>query len=322
MQESNEGPSAGLLGKVKHLLPILDELDKLAKRQGALQVRANDAAKAMLRVARNQVKAPTDKGAEELRRLSGNSQSLQASVSTAQRNAERHRRALNTGVAHLQKSVEGVEAQSSATALELDRMHRCCGALIRTVFAAMDRSVVLTGGKEGDPDDDFELPDGSYSYIPLNIVRFLDLLTATGELLSLDQDFAKPGQLYRPVRFLEVGCGTGRNVMIAQASQLLHLEACAGFDINSDQVETGRRAFGLADELSVADALTFDYSGFDVVYSYRPFENGKLQRQLEQRFAETMDTGAYLLSPLGFDLNLCPELTYIGAQGQIWKKTG
>ena len=322
MTDPADRSGSALLDKVNHLLPILAELDKLTKRQAELQSRANDVAKSMLRTARGHLATSTDKADADLKRLRGTSHSLQASIATAQRNADRQRRALNAGVSQLQSSAEGLNNRRISDNRELDRMHRACDALTRTLFAALDRSVVLSRPSRAETQDDFELPEGAYDYIPLNVMRFLTLLMDAHELLSLDPDFAMPGHLYRPVKFLEVGCGTGRNILIAQAGRLLRIETCHGFEINSDQVDTGKTAFGLEDQLSAADAMTFDYSGYDVIFSYRPFENAQLQHALEQRFADTMDKGAYILSPLGYDLSLCPELTYVGGDGQIWKKTG
>ena len=321
MRETETGEGSNLLQKANDLQHIFEELDKLATQQASLQTRANDQAKAMLRVAQAQTKAPTDKGADEIRRLRASGQTLQASIASAQRKMDRLRKSLNTGVSQFKASTANFVDVSSDASAENDRLYRANAAMVRTIFETLQRCVALDGKQKSESESAFEVPEESYHYIPLDIQRFLQLLISADRFLSLDPDYAKAGQIYRPVRFLEVGCATGRNVLITRASQLLQLESCFGFDINSDQIAVGKSALGLEEELEVADALTFDYGGYDLVYSFRPFQNADMQRKLERQFADSMSKGAYLLQPLGYDISLCPEFTYIGADGQIWKKT-
>lgn len=169
---------------------------------------------------------------------------------------------------------------------------------------------------------DFTMPDTSFGYIPLELPRFLNLLLHLSETLALDPDYAARGGRYRPVSFLEVGCGQGRNLLIARNSKLLKLGRIAGFDLNAEMVAGGNAALGLDDALFVQDALDYDYGEFDIVFSYRPLSYNPLQQQLEAQMARTMRKGAYLLAPYPFDLTLYPEMTKISEDIEIWKKTG
>lgn len=168
----------------------------------------------------------------------------------------------------------------------------------------------------------FRQPEGSHSYIALDIPRFLKLLIQLDAALSLDPDYAAAAGRYRPVSFLEVGCGQGRNIVIARNSKLLLAEKFSGFDINPVMVEGGQTELGLADTLFVADALEFDYGDYDVVFSYRPMSDPELQLQLEQKMARTMRPGAYLMAPYAYDLDLHSELSRIDPEIEIWKKDG
>lgn len=173
---------------------------------------------------------------------------------------------------------------------------------------------------ERDTEDYFEKPESSHSYIALDIPRFLKLLIQLDSALSLDPDYAVAAGRYRPVSFLEVGCGQGRNIIIARNSKLLLVEKFAGFDLNPIMVEGGRQNLGLAENLFVADALDFDYGTFDVVFSYRPISDANLQVQLEERMVRTMKPGAYLMAPYAYDLTLYPELSRLDPETEIWKK--
>lgn len=203
---------------------------------------------------------------------------------------------------------------------QIDRMYRVQGALCRTLDHALERLKSNTG-----PDGDqhrYDVRDGAYDYIPLDVPGFLSLLVQLDRLLADDGDYAADGQRYRPVSFLEVGCGPGRNLLLAQESGLVSCRDFVGFDINPVQVALGKRAFGLDHELQVADAMTFDFGAYDVVFSFRPFSDNQMQSALEAHIARSMRPNAYLLAPLSQDLSQYRELTPAPGASDIWKKTG
>jgi len=203
---------------------------------------------------------------------------------------------------------------------DLDHLQRCQGALSRTLVGFVDRLKSNAGVNGGD--QTYSVLDGAYDYIPYDVPGFLLLLLKLDNLLAEDADYASDDGRYRPVSFLEVGCGPGRNLLIARDCKLINLSNMAGFDINPDQLALGRKAFGLDTELQVADAMSFDYSGFDVVFSFRPFQNIDKQGALEAHIARSMRKTAYLLAPFSHDLSLYRELTATGVSRDIWKKTG
>ena len=177
-------------------------------------------------------------------------------------------------------------------------------------------------GKQYPGAADFKTPETSHSYIALDIPRFLNQLIHLDGMLSTDPDFADDSRRYRPVSFLEVGCAHGRNILLARNSGLVLFESLSGFDFNPAMIEGGQKGLGLGDEIFVADALDFDYSGYDVVYAFRTFSDTEMQHRHEERIAKTMDSGAYYLAPHSLDLALYPELQHVGDKTEIWKKTG
>lgn len=174
------------------------------------------------------------------------------------------------------------------------------------------------GAKEAD----FARPESSFGYIALDIPRLLTFLMRLDSMLRLDPDFSDGKGRYRPVSFLEVGCGPGRNLVIARHCGLVVWESLAGFDLNPVMIKGGQEQLGLGDALFTADALTFDYGGYDVIFSYRPLSDTDLQTQLEERMVRTMNKGTYFLAPYAYDLTLYPELEPMGDGTEIWKKTG
>lgn len=223
-----------------------------------------------------------------------------------------------TGKAH-DLALEQYRERELARYQAMQVMMRRQGALGRI----LNSMVEMRRREAGMPDPDsqeYVLMQGAYDYIPFDINRFIDLLGRLDTLLSLDPDYRHPTLRYRPIRFLEAGAGPGRNVMLLKASQLVLTETVAGFDLNGLQIENGQRAFGLETELFVADALTFDYSPYDVIFSYRLFRNDEMQAQLETRMVGSMKPGAYLLAPFPFDLTLQPGLDSVDPDFDIWKK--
>ena len=65
---------------------------------------------------------------------------------------------------------------------------------------------------EAPGDETFDHPEGSHSYIIMDASRFLNLMIELDTYLTCDSDFAMASGRYRPVKFLEVGSGPGRNM--------------------------------------------------------------------------------------------------------------
>ncbi|MEX0367838.1 MAG: class I SAM-dependent methyltransferase [Ruegeria sp.] len=195
----------------------------------------------------------------------------------------------------------------------------CSGALHRAFEGIVKR--LVTEAKAELPESDFELPEDSHDYIPFPIQKYLDALIRVDGYLSLDPDYADPSLRYRPVAFLEMGCATGRNLLLTKLSQVLLLDRCAGFDLNDHLIAIGQAALGLGDEIFVADAFEFDYSDYDVLFSYRPIRTPEVQSELEKTMVASMRQNAYLIAPMAESLDQFPELQCLNRSLDIWKKT-
>lgn len=193
-------------------------------------------------------------------------------------------------------------------------------ALARMIEAMIRKKCEVQGSKADAPD--FKQPHQSHDYIPLPIGQFLTILISLDMLLAMDDGYAATDARYRPVSFLEVGCGQGRIMYLTLKSGLLNCASVEGFDFNPKLVALGREALDLGESIFVQDAMTFVYSTHDIIYSYRPFFDADLQTRLETRIVRQMKLGAYLLAPSAEDLDRHPELTRMRDTLPIWKKTG
>ena len=100
--------------------------------------------------------------------------------------------------------------------------------------------------------------------------------------------------------FLDVGCGPGTKMRLAR--QFFGMRCC-GVEIDLTMaVEAGRYGivYGGTDALSLTPAM---YSGFDLIWMYRPFRDRLLEEKLETLIMDAMKPGAILA---GAHWEICP----------------
>jgi len=164
--------------------------------------------------------------------------------------------------------------------------------------------------------------EGSYAYIPLNLWDFTDSLLELETALKTDEDYAStdPEFAYRPVSFLEVGCGIGRNLFLVKNGSGLLLSNLHGIEIGFPYIVQAREIFKLHEEVTQGDALTFDYGDFDVIYYYRPFTDEALQAKFERRLIRQAKPGAYIIGHLNAILDKSKLLRPTTEYSKVFKK--
>lgn len=310
-------PKSTVVEAANRMLPALSELEHLQHRHVEMQRKAQKLTERILGLARAQSRAWSDSRQAELTRLDANANSLQLKLSALQRRADRLRRRFELDLRNFREIFVHHDLRLSDLQSANSTIHRQNAGLDRSLRYLIRRlAQVIPEARV----EEFEVPEQSHGYIPIGIAYFLELLCRVDGLLSLDPDHVHPDRRYRPVRFLEVGSGSGRNMVLVKASEILQLDRVHGFDFNPDLIAEGEHLFGQGHDLEVADAMEYDYSGFEVIFSYRPFSDLDMQRKLEERMVRTMDRAAYLLAPLNYDLALYPELQQADQRGDIWRK--
>ena len=125
---------------------------------------------------------------------------------------------------------------------------------------------------------------GSYRYIPLPLGIFVSQISAV-------VDYTNP---YNYPSWIDVGCGIGTKVLLAQ-----HMGFNAhGIDLNRRYVALARRLTRQNHKIILGNALEHDYSGYDVIYFYKPFKNDYLEEQLEAHLIGTAQPGAIFMANL------------------------
>lgn len=147
-----------------------------------------------------------------------------------------------------------------------------------------------------------ELKDrkGEYKYIPLPFENFY-------EQINVVSGFFCNGQSKSSARFVDVGCGIGTKLIAARVLlpsffKIDGIENCPEY-VNVAQKLVAYEAPGCGGakkcfSILEQDALMTDYSPYDVVYFYCPFEKPIKQRVLEQRIISTAKSGAYIMANL------------------------
>ncbi|TDK43916.1 class I SAM-dependent methyltransferase [Antarcticimicrobium luteum] len=255
--------------------------------------------------------------AGRLKTLMLRAQSCEKQLERAQRTLSAERAAYRAALTDGRDALSRHAALIAGLGSGLETQARKNAALQRTLERQLHRQCQAVPDI---PANGFDLPDGSYDYIAIGIGRLLDLLARLDLCLSQDPALAVDGARYRPVSLLEIGCGPGHNLELARSAGLCLFSECSGFDINPLAIATGRAAFDLGTAIEVADALDYDYSRADVIYSFRPFSSFDLQARLEARLAEDMRPGAYLIAPMPLDLEQYPALIPMEGAGEIWRK--
>jgi SAM-dependent methyltransferase len=162
--------------------------------------------------------------------------------------------------------------------------------------------------------------EGSYAYIPLHLEDFTDSLVDLEAALTTDKEYKHPKLPHRPITYLEVGCGIGRNLFVVLHGSGLQIKKARGIEISLPYVVQAREFFSLHEEVSVNDAMKFDYSEYDVIYFYRPFSDEKLERKFERRLIRQAKPGSYLVGHLNSLFDKTKSLTPVHPFSRVYKK--
>lgn len=165
-----------------------------------------------------------------------------------------------------------------------------------------------------------EFDPKAYDYIPISVRDFLIILIELDALLSADSDYSHSQFRYRPVRFLEVGCGPGRNLFIVRKGGLLLWSEADGIDVVEPYLDAARETYNLGRSVWKDDARTFDYSTYDVVFSRRPFSDPVAEAEFENDLVKRMKIGSYLIAPLNETHSSDTRLVGLDESQVIWKR--
>lgn len=300
------------------LKEALDDLDSAVVTRNGLERQLSASHRKIGAVLKTLARTSTSGDLAQLRKLQAAHEKLHRKMEKAQSACTIARTRFEDREEELNRRSMARAGRIAGLERDLDDLRRCHEGMNNALLSACDRILGL------DPMDQaalgYESRSGEYDYIPVHVPFFLQLLTDLNHLLHEDPAYADGPHGYRPVSFLEVGCGTGRNLWLARAARLVDFETCQGFDINPDLITLGQDKFGLGEAIFVDDAMRHAYGAYDVVFTYRPFSDTAMQTAYEDRLARGLRPGAYLLSPYPLDLARYSQLVAMPGARNIWRK--
>lgn len=135
------------------------------------------------------------------------------------------------------------------------------------------------GGKRTD--------DKAFRYIPLSPKVFIKQLRAATPFV--------PGRaLGHTAKFIDVGCGIGSKVLLADHADFGI--TAKGIEFRKEYIELARRVAGNSDKIIHGDAFDHDFKPYDIIYFYCPIHIPDQERKLEEHLFKTAKKGALFLA--------------------------
>lgn len=129
-----------------------------------------------------------------------------------------------------------------------------------------------------EPDDPDE--EDRHRWVPFPCGSFVDACL---------EAFYLTGGVVKSKKFLDIGCGIGTKVMLADV-----LFDASGFELNEEYLKVAK-LIGCRDVWQ-GDALEFEkYGDYDILYFYCPFRDDMLQVKFERHVYKHMRKGAILI---------------------------
>ncbi len=144
----------------------------------------------------------------------------------------------------------------------------------------------------------------------------MDTRQAYEQIRMARQYLLKIGLHHPPLRFLDIGCGIGNILLLAELMD---------FEVFGIEKDTGSLsiACNLVGKEFVSREDIWNYTKideFDVVYYFRPFCEKKRQLAFEQRIEDSLKPGAILIAnrKMNSSINEDPRYRRVSAQWPVW----
>lgn len=155
-------------------------------------------------------------------------------------------------------------------------------------------------------------PESEYPFVPMDTRQVYEQIKFVRDLLA----DAKPEATH--LSFLDIGCGIGNVLLVAE---LMDFEV-AGLEKDDYPFTIAAKLIG-DDKVVKQDIWEYDhYHTFDVIYYFRPFHEGNLQRRFERFIEDQLKTGGVLIANRKMDLGIDadPRFGRLHPTLPIWQK--
>ncbi len=152
-----------------------------------------------------------------------------------------------------------------------------------------------------------------YPFVPMDTRQVFDQVGIVADYLR-----KKWGREVSDCSFLDIGCGTGNVLVIAEQFEF----DVYGFEKDEHPVKVAKRFIG-EDRVTQEDIWAYEgYRKFDVVYYFCPFSDGETQRRFEEMVEEKMKPGSILIANQKRSEKIGQDERFrrLNEKYQIWEK--
>jgi len=156
-------------------------------------------------------------------------------------------------------------------------------------------------------------PESEYPFVAMDTRQVYAQIALVRQALN---ELRQPGQ-HLPT-FLDIGCGIGNVLLFAE---LMDFQA-HGLEKDPFPCSVAIRLHG-PDKVVQQDIWDFDdYSRFDVIYYFRPFHDGALERRFERFIEDQLKPGGILIANRKMDPSIDndPRFRRLHPEMPIWRK--
>jgi SAM-dependent methyltransferase len=165
----------------------------------------------------------------------------------------------------------------------------------------------LESQKESQNDESREYP-----FVPMDTRQvFRQIQLARQHLLSREEG----PQNYS---FLDIGCGIGNIMLVAEQMEL----DVFGFEKDPFPCAIAKKLFGEEKVLQEDIWEYSDYERFDIIYYFRPFHDGTVQRKFEHYIEDQLKPGGILIAnrKMSLKIETDPRFRRLSPKLPVWEK--
>ncbi len=158
----------------------------------------------------------------------------------------------------------------------------------------------------------FKFDPAKYPFVPMDTRQvFKQVQLARQHLLAREKE-------QKNHTFLDIGCGIGNVLLVAEQMEL----DVFGFEKDEYPYKIGAKLIG-EDRVTQEDIWQYDsYDTFDVIYYFRPFHQGEVQRKFELMIENQLKSGGVLIAnrKMSEEINTDSRFKSLSPDLPVWVK--
>ena len=155
-------------------------------------------------------------------------------------------------------------------------------------------------------------PESEYPFVPMDTRQVYDQIRFVRDLLA---DTHPPDTV---PSFLDIGCGIGNVLLFAELMEF----TVSGLEKDEYPCSIATRLIG-PDQIAQQDLWEYDdFHTFDVIYYFRPFHDGAMERRFERYIEDQIKPGGILIAnrKMSQEIETDPRFSRLHPTMPIWQK--